>query len=61
MAEPLALLLPVIESFCQHGQLSQSLLERGVVRMGRARVLQEVLDEKHVARDSLDGLDEKVV
>lgn len=57
MTDSLPLPLTIVHSLCQHGQFSKGLLQGGVVGVCGGGVLKQVLDEEHVARNSLDGLD----
>lgn len=61
LLQPAPLPLAGVHTLHQRRQFTEGLLEGGVVRVGHGRVLEEVLDEEDVARDSLDGLDQEVV
>ena len=61
VVHPLPLPLTVVNLLCQHCQLSESMLQGGVVRVWGSSVFQKVLDEEHIAWNSLDWLNEKVI
>ena len=61
VTDPSSLPLALVHFLRQHRQFPQGLLQGGVVRVGGASVLEEVLHEEYVTRDALDWLDQQVV